>query len=232
MRPALLFVAVAIAAINLRAGMASVGAVLDDVLAHYNAPASIGGVITAMPGALFCVFGLSAVPLARRVGLTPTLLAAAIATAAGLALRPFVPMISLFILATISVAGGIALVNVLLPAWIKKYGGAHIVALTTIYSATVSVSAPPGTWAWCSHPPPRRSSAAHLRPRRLVLPAGAGTDPGAHPHGDRHRAAVWVCAARRLHPRGRRAAARRRCSRLFSAGWASPPPGASLLRTS
>ena len=54
MRPALLFVAVAIAAINLRAGMASVGAVLDDVLAHYNAPASIGGVITAMPGALFC----------------------------------------------------------------------------------------------------------------------------------------------------------------------------------
>ena len=116
MRPALLFVAVAIAAINLRAGMASVGAVLDDVLAHYNAPASIGGGITAMPGALFCVFGLSAVPLARRVGLTPTLLAAAIATAAGLALRPFVPMISLFILATISVAGGIALVNVLLPA--------------------------------------------------------------------------------------------------------------------
>ncbi|WP_235933471.1 MFS transporter [Corynebacterium qintianiae] len=140
----LLFAAVLTAAINLRAGMASVGAVLDDVVAHYGAPASLGGVITAMPGAMFCIFGLCAVPLARRAGLSPTLLLAGVATAAGLALRPFAPLMSLFILATVSVAGGIAMVNVLLPAWIKKYGGRHMVALTATYSVTLSVSAAMG----------------------------------------------------------------------------------------
>lgn len=135
------FVAVFTAAINLRAGMASIGAVLDDVVAHYGAPASLGGVITAMPGAMFCIFGLAAVPLARRVGLSPTLLAAGVATAAGLLLRPFAPLMSLFILGTVSVAGGIAMVNVLLPAWIKKYGGRHMVAMTATYSVALSLSA-------------------------------------------------------------------------------------------
>lgn len=135
------FAAVLVAAINLRAGMASVGAVLDEVVAHYGSPASIGGVITALPGAMFCVFGLSAVPLARRAGITPVILAAGVATATGLALRPLAPLISLFILGTVSVAGGIAMANVLLPAWIKRYGGRHIVALTTAYSVCLSLSA-------------------------------------------------------------------------------------------
>ncbi|WP_291314950.1 MFS transporter [Corynebacterium sp. UBA2622] len=137
----LLFLAVVTAAINLRAGMASVGAVLDDVIAAYGAPASLGGVITALPGLLFFVVGLTAVPLARRVGLTPTLIGAAAAATLGLALRPFAPNISLFILATVGVAGGIALANVLLPAWIKQYGGRNIVALTTVYSVALSLSA-------------------------------------------------------------------------------------------
>lgn len=94
-----------------------------------------------MPGAMFCIFGLAAVPLARRVGLSPTLLAAGVATAAGLLLRPFAPLMSLFILGTVSVAGGIAMVNVLLPAWIKKYGGRHMVAMTATYSVALSLSA-------------------------------------------------------------------------------------------
>lgn len=138
------FAAVLVAAINLRAGMASVGAVLDEVVRHYGSPPSIGGVITALPGAMFCIFGLSAVPLAKRAGLTPVLLAAGVATATGLALRPLAPLMSLFILGTVSVAGGIAMANVLLPAWIKRYGGHHIVALTTAYSVCLSLSAAAG----------------------------------------------------------------------------------------
>lgn len=143
-RPVLAFVAVLTAALNLRAGMASVGAVLDEVIADYGAPASLGGVITALPGLMFCIVGLTAVPLARRVGLSPTLAGAAILSTLGLALRPFAPHIALFILSTVAVAGGIALANVLLPAWIKQYGGAHIVAMTTVYSVSLSLSAAAG----------------------------------------------------------------------------------------
>lgn len=124
--------------------MASVGAVLDDVIAAYGAPASLGGVITALPGLMFCIVGLTAVPTARRFGLSPTLVGAAALSTLGLALRPFAPHISLFILATVGVAGGIALANVLLPAWIKQYGGANIVALTTVYSVSLSLSAAAG----------------------------------------------------------------------------------------
>ncbi|WKD58020.1 Inner membrane transport protein YeaN [Corynebacterium capitovis DSM 44611] len=140
----LLFAAVVSAAINLRAGVASVGPVLDQVIAFYGAPASIGGVITSLPGLCFFIFGVSAVPLARQVGFTPALVAAGLAITVGLVLRPFAPGLSLFILATLAVAAGIALANVLLPAWIKQYGGKQIVALTTVYSVTLSLSAAVG----------------------------------------------------------------------------------------
>lgn len=135
-----LFVAVLTAAINLRAGISSVGAVLDSVLADYDAPASLAGIITALPGAFFCIMGLGAVPLARKIGVTPTVLSGAILTAVGIAARPFSPTISLFIVCTVGVVAGIAVANVLLPAWIKMYGGRHIVALTTIYSAVLGLS--------------------------------------------------------------------------------------------
>ncbi|WP_257158867.1 MFS transporter [Corynebacterium cystitidis] len=135
-----LFAAVLTAAINLRAGISSVGPVLDDVLADYGAPASLAGIITALPGAFFCIMGLGAVPLARKIGVTQTILAGAILTAVGTAIRPFSPTISLFIVCTVGVVAGIAVANVLLPAWIKMYGGRHIVALTTIYSAILGLS--------------------------------------------------------------------------------------------
>lgn len=139
-----LFVAVISASLNLRAGIASVGSVLDQVIAHYDAPAWVGGVVTAIPGALFFLVGICAVPLARKAGLTPVILVAAGLLTAGLGLRPFAPDIALFLLATVGVAGAIALMNVLLPAWIKQHGGRYIVALTTVYSVTLGLSSAAG----------------------------------------------------------------------------------------
>ncbi|WIM68436.1 MFS transporter [Corynebacterium breve] len=140
MQALLLFVAVFSAAINLRAGISSVGAVLNEVLVDLNAPASVAGIITAMPGAFFCIMGLCAVPLARRVGTTPTILGGAILTALGLAIRPFSEAIGLFLVCTVGVVGGIAVANVLLPAWIKQHGIKHILALTMVYSGALGLS--------------------------------------------------------------------------------------------
>ncbi|GAB2506563.1 putative transporter YycB [Corynebacterium atrinae] len=137
---ALLFVAVFIAAVNLRAGITSLGAVLADVLLAFHAGGTIAGIITAIPGLLFALFGLVAVPVATRLGLTRTLCLGMALTLLGLALRPWIGTISLFILLTACVGVGIALGNVLLPAWIKNHGGRHIVALMTIYGSVLGLS--------------------------------------------------------------------------------------------
>ena len=62
----------------------------------------------------------------------------------GLAARPWVGDIWAFIALTVFVTVGIALANVLLPAWIKNHGGRHIVALMTVYGSVLGVSGAAG----------------------------------------------------------------------------------------
>lgn len=136
----LIFVAVFIAAINLRAGIASLGAVLDGVLTSFGVGGRLAGVVTAMPGFFFAVMGLAAVPLAARFGLSKMLTWGMVLTFIGLAARPWVGEFWLFIALTACVVVGIALANVLLPAWIKNHGGRNIVALMTIYTSVLGLS--------------------------------------------------------------------------------------------
>lgn len=137
---ALLFLAVIAVAVNLRAGISSVGPVLQEALSAFGASAAFAGLITAMPGFLFALFGLVAVPIALRLGLSRTLAAGAVATLVGLAVRPWVGEIWVFIVLTGFVVAGIAVANVLLPAWIKRHGGVHIVAMMTAYGALLGFS--------------------------------------------------------------------------------------------
>ncbi|MEY8566146.1 MFS transporter [Corynebacteriaceae bacterium 7-707] len=136
----LAFVAVAVAAVNLRAGIASLGPVLSDVLDAFGTSTSYAGLITALPGVLFGVMGLCAVPLARRLGLSRTIVTGMVVSLVGLAVRPWVGTMAVFIVLTGLVVAGIALGNVLIPAWAKNYGGRRTVALMTVYSALLGVS--------------------------------------------------------------------------------------------
>lgn len=155
----LLFTAVFIAAFNLRAGISSLGAVLADTLDAFQVGGSLAGVITAIPGLFFAIFGLLAVPLATRLGLTRALFLGAALAFIGLAARPWVGDIWVFIVLTALVTTGIAVANVLLPAWIKNHGGRHIVALMTVYGSvlgfsgavgplTAVLSGAPDAWRW------------------------------------------------------------------------------------
>lgn len=135
-----LLLAVTVAAVNLRTGIASLGPVLDDVLDAFGASGSLAGAITAMPGVFFGVMGLAAVPLATRVGLSRALFGGMLLTLLGLAVRPWVGNVAVFLVLTACVVGGIALGNVLLPAWVKAHGGRHAVVLMTLYSAGLGVS--------------------------------------------------------------------------------------------
>ncbi|HKM25546.1 MAG TPA: MFS transporter, partial [Corynebacterium sp.] len=136
----LIFAAVFIAAINLRSGISSLGAVLSDALEAFGVGGSLAGVITAIPGLFFSVLGLLAVPLATRLGLSRTLFVGMALSLLGLAARPWVGDIWAFIVLTVFVTVGIALANVLLPAWIKNHGGRHIVALMTVYGSVLGIS--------------------------------------------------------------------------------------------
>lgn len=141
----LALVAVISAAANLRAGISSLGAVLEQVMASFQASASVAGALTAMPGFAFAIMGLAAVPIARRFGLSFTLFAGMVAMLVGLAFRPligaYVPggMVT-FIVLTALVVGGIALLNVLLPAWIKQHAPRCSVLLMSCYSGFLGLS--------------------------------------------------------------------------------------------
>ena len=136
----LAFVAVVVAAVNLRAGIASLGPVLSDVLSAFGASGSLAGLITAMPGVLFGIMGLCAVPLARRLGLSRVIVIGMVLALLGLAVRPWVGGIAWFMLLTGLVVAGIAVGNVLIPAWVKNYGGRRTVAMMTAYGALLGLS--------------------------------------------------------------------------------------------
>lgn len=137
---ALGFLAVAVAAVNLRAGIASLGPVLSDVLDAFGSSGSLAGAITALPGILFGIMGLCAVPLARRLGLSRIILIGMVVSLVGLAVRPWVGGIAWFLVLTGFVVAGIALGNVLIPAWVKSYGGNHTVGMMTVYGSLLGVS--------------------------------------------------------------------------------------------
>jgi len=110
------------------------------VLDAFGASGSLAGAITAMPGVFFGIMGLAAVPLATRIGLSRALFGGMLLTLLGLAVRPWVGDVAVFLVLTACVVGGIALGNVLLPAWIKSHGGRHAVVLMTLYSAGLGAS--------------------------------------------------------------------------------------------
>lgn len=138
-------VAVLLVAANLRQGAASPGPLLDAIAASFGHGESAAGVITAMPGVCFGVFGLLAVPIGRRAGLTGAIVLGLVATATGLLLRPVVGSLPLFVLLTGLGLVGPAIGNVLVPAWIKRHGGDRIVLLMSVYTVMLAVGAAAGS---------------------------------------------------------------------------------------
>lgn len=134
-----LVIAVIVAALNLRPSIASIGPVLDQLLSDLGASSAFGGLITAIPGLAFFAIGLSAVSVGKRMGLSGALTLSATLLFVGLAVRPWVSSIWLFLLFTALSVAGIALGNVLLPAWIKVHGGRHTVVLMMLYSSMLAL---------------------------------------------------------------------------------------------
>ncbi|MBL0749717.1 MFS transporter [Nocardioides baculatus] len=134
-----LVAAVVLVSINLRPGASSPGPVLEEVRDGLGMSAGVAGAMTGLPGLCFGVVGALAVGFARRVGMTAGIAIGLAAGAAGLLLRVATDSVPLFLVLTVVALSGMAVGNVLVPAWVKAHG--HAVVLMTVYGTGLVVGA-------------------------------------------------------------------------------------------
>lgn len=132
--------AVVLISINLRPGTA-VGPLLEEIVGALGQGSVWAGVLTALPGVCFALFGFAAVPLATRIGVHNTLWIGMALVAGGLLARPWIPVAPLFLILTGLALGGMSLGNVLLPAFIKRRFPGRVAVMMTVYSVLLAVGA-------------------------------------------------------------------------------------------
>lgn len=141
---ALAIIFVVTISLNLRPAASGLGPLMEDITGAYGVGAWADGLLTALPCLCFGAFGLLAVPLSRRIGLTGTIVLAFSLLTIGLILRPLSGSFGLFVLLSTVALMGPSLVNVVTPAWVKHHGGRSTVLLMTAYSMLLSVGAAVG----------------------------------------------------------------------------------------
>lgn len=136
-RAALVFVGVLLLAANLRAGITAVGPVLDPIRADLGIGGSAASFLISLPLVAFAAISPLAPSLARRVGLEWTLGGSLLALAAAIVLRS-VPVPGMIWIGTVLLGIAVAILNVLLPALVKREYPDQVGRVTGIYTAVQS----------------------------------------------------------------------------------------------
>lgn len=130
----LLIIGIMVLASNLRAGITSVGPVLDFIATDQHISAGTAGLLTSIPLLGFAAFSPVAPAVAARFGMERTLWASITVLAAAIVLRSVAVPGALWI-GTIGLGGAVAFINVLLPPLLKRDFPHRIGQMTGIYSA-------------------------------------------------------------------------------------------------
>lgn len=138
--PALVLVGLLLVAGNLRAGITTVGPVLADIERDLGLTSTAASVLVSLPLLAFAVVSPFAPRLARRVGLEWALGLGLIGLAVGLVLRSL-PGLALMWGGTALIGVAIAILNVVLPALVKRDFPTRIGQITGSYSAVQSLFA-------------------------------------------------------------------------------------------
>lgn len=136
--PALVLAAVLVLAFNLRL-VTMVGPVLGDLQADLGMTDTVAGMLTALPGVCFALFGATAPALANRIGPHRTAAAGLVALLTGAALRTLMPGPWTFMAFTALALAGMALGNVVLPSLVKTHFPNRVSLVTAAYSFTLSI---------------------------------------------------------------------------------------------
>lgn len=135
-----LLITVCVLAFNLRAPMMAVAPLLETIRQDLGLSSVSAGFITTLPVICFGVLSPLAPAIARRIGLDLTLLVAITTLATGVAIRIGQPIVMLY-LGTLLVGAGIAIMNVLLPAFIKREAPNRMGMMTSLYTMLLNAGA-------------------------------------------------------------------------------------------
>lgn len=138
---ALMVLAAVVTATGLRPGATSIGPVLPEISAGLGLSATNAGILTALPGLCFALIGLTANRLTMHTGVAGSLLVASAFSTAGLLLRVFTDSWMSFLVLSAVALGGMAIGNVVLPAFIKTEFPRRASQMATAYATFLSVGA-------------------------------------------------------------------------------------------
>jgi CP family cyanate transporter-like MFS transporter len=134
-------------ALNLRAAITSLGALLPEVSGGLHLSGTVAGLITTLPALSFAAFGALTPSLTRRISAGRVLLAAMIALAVGQAARAVTHSAPAFLVLSALAMAGIAVANVLLPALVRQYFPQRAGAVTGVYTMTLIAGSAAGAAA-------------------------------------------------------------------------------------
>lgn len=140
LRAGLALVGILIAGANLRASITTVGPLLDRVRGDLDLSATTASALISLPVLCFAIFSPVAPGLARRLGLEPAITAALGVLCVGVVARS-VPWLPALWIGTALLGLGIAMINVLLPAVVKRDFPHAAGRLTGTYSVAQSALA-------------------------------------------------------------------------------------------
>ncbi|MCO5954051.1 MFS transporter [Microbacterium yannicii] len=135
---AMLLVAVCLVAANMRPAITGLGPLLDQIGADTGMSVSALGVLAAVPLVAWALFSPLAHDLSRRFGQPRVLMWSLFVLLAGTLVRSIPgPVVSLWI-GTAIVGIGIAIINVLMPAVVKRDFPTRVAAVTAAYTALLA----------------------------------------------------------------------------------------------
>ncbi|MGN9811240.1 MFS transporter [Micromonospora sp. BQ11] len=137
-------------AVNLRAAVTSLGALLDEVRGGLGLSATMAGFVTTLPTIAFAGLGALTPWLVRRYAPARVLVVAMFALAVGQVLRVLTDSPLVFVLTSALALAGIAVANILLPMLVKQHfphrtglvTGAYTMALTVGTTAAAASAVP------------------------------------------------------------------------------------------
>ncbi|MBY8871992.1 MFS transporter [Micromonospora sp. PLK6-60] len=154
----LVLVGMLLVAVNLRAAVTSLGALLDEVRTGLGLSGTMAGVVTTLPTVAFAGLGALTPWLVRRWPAARVLVVAMLALTVGQVLRVVTDSAAVFVATSALALAGIAVANILLPMLVKQHfphrtglvTGAYTMALT-VGTTVAAASAVPvahafGSW--------------------------------------------------------------------------------------
>lgn len=137
--PLLLGATLLLTALNLRAAVTSVGAVLRDIQVGVGMSDTVAGVLTTLPVVSYGLVGLVAARLGRKVGTDRALVAALVLVTVGLTARAAAPSAGWILATSVVALTGMAVGNILAPVAVKAWFPNDVGRWTGLYSVGIVV---------------------------------------------------------------------------------------------